>query len=435
MKNVLMITFSWPPLMRAGVWRPLRLAKYLPRNGWMPTIVTSKGSETGGVADVASTGCEGFEVHRVMPRGDVDVARAISRVGGPVLRLLRKERGWLEEAISWRTRRFVHFPDWGTCLNRWISPLVAESIRLAKTGRYSAIYVTSPPNSMAIVAGIVATATRLPVVLDFRDPWTQNFTYRYSGMRHALARVLEAWCIRSARKVIVVTPRLSAGVTELYPFARRKIECISNGYDPDDIPGVSGDGRGDRFVVTLMGTSHEDPRCLFLAIQKGACSHPAFAEKFVFRWIGDSGGAVYVVKELGLDKNVELLGCLPHGQAVQQAARSDALWLEVPIGRTAEYVSCLKTFEYLALRRPVLGTVPATCCARSIVERACTCRLIASREPEDIAGLLVGAFRDWQQGRLVCNADEDYITKFRADNLTRRLAAVLHEMALNGPAR
>ncbi len=42
MKKVLIISFYFPPSPNIGAQRPYRLAKYLPKFGWEPIILTSK---------------------------------------------------------------------------------------------------------------------------------------------------------------------------------------------------------------------------------------------------------------------------------------------------------------------------------------------------------------------------------------------------------
>ena len=42
MRNVLLVTYSYPPVERSGARRPAALAKYLPRFGWNPLVLTPK---------------------------------------------------------------------------------------------------------------------------------------------------------------------------------------------------------------------------------------------------------------------------------------------------------------------------------------------------------------------------------------------------------
>ncbi|MEW6778148.1 MAG: glycosyl transferase family 1, partial [Bdellovibrionota bacterium] len=40
MKKVLIIAYYFPPLGGGGVQRPLQWVRYLPENGWLPTVLT-----------------------------------------------------------------------------------------------------------------------------------------------------------------------------------------------------------------------------------------------------------------------------------------------------------------------------------------------------------------------------------------------------------
>src|SRR5690242_13431246 len=51
MQRVLIITFCYPPTSLIGAVRPAALAKYLPRFGWTPLVLTPKVSEVGRQSD------------------------------------------------------------------------------------------------------------------------------------------------------------------------------------------------------------------------------------------------------------------------------------------------------------------------------------------------------------------------------------------------
>ena len=42
MKNVLFITYYWPPSGKATIHWPLKVIKYLPQFGWQPSVITAK---------------------------------------------------------------------------------------------------------------------------------------------------------------------------------------------------------------------------------------------------------------------------------------------------------------------------------------------------------------------------------------------------------
>jgi len=423
-----MVTFSWPPSNRAGVWRPVKFAKYLPRYGWHPTVVTAADADTLPLGTRREDEGPCCPVYRVGPVGDRQIARGISVLLSPVARLLGKDRAWLQDALTWRLARCFHFPDAGTTHNRWLLPIARRAVQLARTGRFSAVYVTAPPYSMTLAGIWISIATRVPVVMEFRDPWTQNFAYGYRGVWDKLSRWLEAQAIAKAAAVVVLTPRQDSDLAARYPAHKDKIAYISNGFDPEDIPRLAPSHEG-RFVVTLLGASYDDPSVIFQAISQVAYRDAAFRKYFTFRWVGADRAAVRMVRRHGVQGNVELWNRLAHGAALRLASLSHALWLEVPLNERAEYVVRGKTFEYLALGRPLLGTAPEGACTRAIVGRACRCRLIASRRPEDIASMLAEAFQDWKRGKLESRTNEIYVSQFRRDVLARELARILDDVA------
>ena len=65
MKRVLMICFYFPPVGGAGLQRSSKFVKYLPQNGWMPTVTSAvypgEHQDRTLLADIP----DGVEVHRL----------------------------------------------------------------------------------------------------------------------------------------------------------------------------------------------------------------------------------------------------------------------------------------------------------------------------------------------------------------------------------
>ena len=45
MRKVLIIAYVFPPIAYAGTYRTLRFCRYLPKNGWIPHVLTVKVSD------------------------------------------------------------------------------------------------------------------------------------------------------------------------------------------------------------------------------------------------------------------------------------------------------------------------------------------------------------------------------------------------------
>jgi len=422
-----MLAYQWPPSTGAGVWRPLKFAKYLSRLGWRPTVVTRAAQGVDGQGE-----CEvRCETHRVGSWCDTALAETVADCLAPVLRGAGRRLDGVKQAVLWRLRRRCQFPDPATYANRWIGPFVRKAASLARSGRFAAVYVTSPPQSMVIVACLLERLCRVPVVLDFRDAWTQDFGYSYTGLRDRLARSLERAAVEGARRVICVTDLQVQWMQECYPRAAAKICCIANGFDPDDFRDLpSGDAQG-RFVLTAMGVTYDDPASLVEAVRVAAATDDDFARCFTLRWIDAPAGLHDDALEAA--GNLERLVRMDHRKALEHAARSSALWLEVPLAARAQYVMRSKTYEYLALQKPVLGTAPRDCAAWQLLSRVTQPRLVDTRDPQRVARLLREAFRDWRAGRLGGGVAPADLEAFRRDTQARQLAELLEACVRPGP--
>ena len=106
-------------------------------------------------------------------------------------------------------------------------------------------------------------------------------------------------------------------------------------------------------------------------------------------------------------------------------ADADALWLEVPLGDASKYVICSKTYEYLALKKPIIGTAPKLCCNRDIIDGICSNRFIDSRGSDDMAELLLWAFQKFTADELAADTDESKLTQYEAKTLSKDFESIL----------
>ena len=430
-KKILIVTYFWPPRVSGGVWRPLKFAKYLPLFGWEPVVLTTEAPD-GEVQSVEETSPTA-DITRVRPLGDEQLARAISFLAWPLLKARGRSRQWLEEALVWRTRRFCSWPDAGSN-NRYILPLVRRALKEMHRHAVDAVYVTSPPHSMVLVAGLLARVSSTPVLLDMRDPWTNSFAYEYGGAGLRLARFAERACWRAIDHVVTVTPAQADEALRMAPELQGKLSCVTNGFDPADIPAPR-KGPEDRFVLVLLGGTIDDPQDLLTGIQTAANADADFRSRFQFRWLGMSGDAGSRVRQMDLTHMVAVTGQVPHAQAMAEGAGATALWLESPFGDRSLYVHRGKTFEYLALSKPIIGTAPDPCSCRDLLSGLGRCDLLPTRHPQDIATLLLRSFDAWRRGALVAHYDTQRVRAFGRDRLAGQLAQTLEAMLESGRRR
>ncbi|HPS52561.1 MAG TPA: glycosyltransferase [Phycisphaerae bacterium] len=413
MKTLMMICHYFRPDTAVGALRPLRFAQHLKDFGWRAEILTSdKGKTDEKISD------DEFDVTRIKPC-DENLLGIMTRPLYP--ESLRKK---VQAGLLWRTRRYFSFPDPHTFVNRWYWPLVKEARRLIRSGNIDAVWVTSSPQTYLCIAERLARDAKVPVILDMRDEWTNNFLYEYKGLRNMIARRIEASAIHHAAAVTPITPLAAEKLRQRYPLDAAKITCIQNGFHDEDIPTAQPRNDG-RFMVAMMGQSYENHAELFSAIRIARELDADFAHRFIFRWVGYQGDE----KDIS---GVELFPRVPQCNALKMVAAADAFWLEVPVNGNTDIIICSKTYEYLAMRRPIIGTMPKKSCNADIVKKICNCRFISSRKPAEMAELLLESFNLWKEGRLVAEVSEDALNQFEATSLTLKLCSILDDITDTG---
>src|SRR5205823_5749930 len=115
-----------------------------------------------------------------------------------------------------RLRRLFSLGDgigrrWEPHLDRVWDRVVAES-------KPAAVYVSIPPFSVAPLAVKLARRSRLPLIVDFRDHWSQwcaspNPTW----LHYQLILRLERHCLEQAQAVIGVTGQLVRDLQAVHP--------------------------------------------------------------------------------------------------------------------------------------------------------------------------------------------------------------------------
>ncbi len=315
---------------------------------------------------------------------------------GPVRRTARRVMHWARE-------RWL-IPDEQVI---WRRPAARTGRRLLDEMSFDAVFSTSGPSTNHLVALDIKSSSGVPWVADFRDPWVGNMHFSsLSPSRQRREERLESRVIQAADAVTTVTRAFCRRFAERYPEGPRPT-LIYNGFDPADYRDLTRDGNTEAvFTLAYAGILYPGRtpapllRSLAGAVEAGHIPRDAICLQFagVFDYPGRDDHA-RLVRELGLEDVVEVLGPLPHRRALSLMAGADALMM---IGDTAptagEYIPG-KIYEYMALGKPVVGTLlPGE--ARDILESTGESHLA---DPDDVSLLgehLVQLYRRWEADEL-----------------------------------
>ncbi|HEY0976299.1 MAG TPA: glycosyltransferase family 4 protein [Flavobacteriales bacterium] len=362
MKRVLIITYYWPPNGGAGVYRWLKLAKYLPQHGWAPVIYTPENPElTADDPALAKDVLPGTEVIKrpiTEPFGLYKrfTGRAQSERVQTAFLSEQRKGGWKEDLALWiRSNFFV--PDarvW------WVKPSVRHLRKYLRRHPVDAIVTTGPPHSMHLIGRALKRKTGVKWIADFRDPWTDIDFYgqlsltAWADRRH---HRMERSVLQEADRVVTVSWRWA---DDLAALGGRAVEVITNGFDPADVPAsLTVD---DAFSLVHIGAMSATRDCpgLWQALARIVRSDPDFAARFRLRFVGPVDHSIIAsVEGAGLGTYVERVGRVSHAEAMVHMQRARVLLL--PINNTPNSLGILpgKVFEYLSTGRPILAVGPA----------------------------------------------------------------------------
>lgn len=231
---------------------------------------------------------------------------------------------------------------------RWVRALV--DVAQAVVGpTHAAVISSGPPHFAHEAARRVARATGLPLVLDFRDPWsvTERVPVGLASPVYfnRVARY-ERRAIDAAALVVCNTELAARAVRTAYPAASDRIVAVMNGSDDEPRPDVA---RDPRFLVVYTGAIYfdRDPRLLFRAAARVIAELQLEPSQFGIELMGPVDAMSPPVELLARQEGVEAF--VKHHPSGPRAAASRLLAsasLLVSLPQDTETAIPSKIFEY-----------------------------------------------------------------------------------------
>jgi glycosyltransferase involved in cell wall biosynthesis len=409
-RRVLLIAYHYPPEgSSSGVLRTLAFSRHLPTHGWMPHVLTLRGS--------------------IYPVRDESLCDEIPA------------EVTVHRAAAWDTARHLalfgrHF-EWMAVPDRYVSWLpfaVRRGLKVVRTVGIDAIFSTSPQPTAHLVAGWLKLRTGLPWIADFRDPWIEEGIHpRPGSLRYRVESGLERFVITRADRVVVTTPEFCADLVARYPSTpAQKFSVIFNGYDDSDCLEVAGNPPGDRFEVLHAGMvtpEYRDPvpllRAVSTLIRQGVLSPSDI--RITFLGAGGYAGTTDftgVVNKLGLSDVVQAVPRVSHLEAIRRLRHAAVLLLLQASDDTRSLIPA-KAFEYLRAGRPILALTAEG--ATATLLRDTGGGVVVNPRSPDLGDVLTMLFRAWKADRAFTIPTYN-IERFSRSMLTGELAKHLNEL-------
>jgi Glycosyl transferase 4-like domain len=372
MKKVLIVTRIFPPMAAVGVYRVIKLCKFLPEFGWQPVILTVDESESltsdRSLLDALDPKLKIYRCSNPDPigrwekRGQQATAPTKPAPAKTAKPSADSESGF--GPIGWKQKTLLSIgtPDTDVF---WTPNAVRTGLRAIREQQIDAVITTSPPPSVHLVGTALSYLTGTPHLVDFRDLWTQGPRYHLI-QRHAPWRLYDRWL----EKRVLGRAAGIAGATEAFVrqlqaknpgLDPRRMSAILNGLDPDDFRDVQfPEQKTETFTILHLGSLYglRDPSFFFEVLQKFISDDPSRAEHVTSRFIGNVGQHAGRVRGTNIESVVDFCGHKPHQTVLSELWGSDLLLLILGFSTTESGTIPAKLFEYIATNRPLLAFTP-----------------------------------------------------------------------------
>src|SRR5882672_5246391 len=204
---VLMLALQFPPFSQStGRLRTLSFVRHLPWHGWKPVVITARISAYPEVDERTLADVPGDTT--VVRAWGFDIARTLSIRGA--------------------------YPRWFATPDRWNSwalGAIAAGLSAVRTFRPRVLWATFPVPSALLGALALQRLTRLPLVVDLRDPLVYE-SWPINEFDRRVYQCIERRIVHTARAVVVTTPGASSMYRSRYPdLPADRFPVIANGIE------------------------------------------------------------------------------------------------------------------------------------------------------------------------------------------------------------
>lgn len=354
MKSFLIIAYAYPPISSPGAVRATRMVKFLGEFGWAAAVLTVKDGYSlriGGLDDPL------HEEQNRITRCPDPIAIANTRYGENPESFAKPKFGTAIKSKLKAGVKSLLFPDRSILWARKIAKLYNEE------QNYSLIYSSSPTASTHLAGYSLSRKYKLPWVAEFRDPlsWLDNKNPASKLRRWGLAKY-EAWVVKHASAVVVVSETFKDYFEEIYPKAN--ILSIPNGaeFDIDELESVIKNRKSRKFVtgkpirLVHTGSFYGGARPPGPLIE--ACKLAMKNSDLQFELLcagNDAYLATEAAERLGCPEVVKDVGVLPHNETLDLLRSADAN-ISLLMNEEIAKISIMSKFlDYLPAGAPILN--------------------------------------------------------------------------------
>ena len=440
--NVLLVSYSFPPIGGTGVMRATSLARYFPGEDIRVDVLTARnaaavGSDSSLLKEIPAE----VTVHRTLtldlPFGVKKGIKKLITRGKPASGQPTGGSAPNKPSLLKRALAELLVPDPQIT---WLPVLTRAARRIIRNRNIDLVVITAPPfSSILLVQKLRKEFPGLAIVIDFRDEWLVttfdlvSFLFGRSERTRRIAVNAEATAVTSATAVVAVTEAARRVIRSRYPQqADDKFQLVPNGFDATKLHRATSPQlpRGDgKIIVTHVGTVYAstEPTTLVEALES---LPPELKSRFKLRFIGHIEEPRFRDALLQLGEMIELKGYVPQREALAAMNETDYVLLinHDPLNVGGKF------YDYVGGGKPILGAVNSQGESRRLLDDLRAGWWADIHDVQGIRQLFLDAAARGSSLPIVFQPDLQKIAQYERKVLAQRYAKLLHSIAGRKPA-
>jgi len=432
MNKVLIISYYWPPAGGPGSQRIVKLAKYLPDFGWEPVILTVKDGEYPYLDNSLQSDIDpGLKIYKTKSFEPFSLYKKISGVDSssplPVGQLTDRATSLKGKIFQWiRTNLFI--PDGRV---GWIPSAYKEAKKIIKQEDIKIVFCSSPPHSLQVVGQRLKKKLGIPLVADFRDPWTKIQYYQRSRRIRLAQKIdekLELKVLKQLNHLTTVSSTVADSFVKRLPASEEKLafSILTNGWDPDDFQSIQHYKASD-FLILHTGNLNatQVPDVLFQSLQKLGNERSEGLSTIKIKFIGRVHQKIMdAVSHYHLELITEFQPFMSHQSVIEEICNASLLFSVVPDVPDNKGIVMSKNFEYIGTGNPILVIGPKDSDIARILSEFANSNIFDYHDVEGCKRFIGDSITKFNRSKTVTTPDS-LRKKYSRVTIARKLSEIL----------
>ena len=413
MKNILFLTYAFPPKNNAAAHRILKLASGLIKYGIHPYIITSNTSSA------------------YLSKPDLELIKEIpSQIS--VLRI--KYLGLFEKFVGFLRIKDFFIPD---VYIEWIISVIPFLLKYVKRKNIDVIYASGPPFSIFLLGYLTKIFYKKPLILAYRDPWTDNPYHRYIfSYKKKILFFLEKFLIFKSDGIVFISEPLKRSIEMKYSLENyHGIQKVIPSATIFRNLTIKNKIRSTNNKLSLVSTStiygYRNPKSFFMLLSKAKKNGFISSDNFEFCIYGlkKKTWITKMTKKFNIEDLISIQGHISHKNCIR--VQNEATLLVDISEKSINYPSFpYHLWEYFGSGKKVLFLGKSKSFKAKFIRNHNLGYILPLNEPKNMEKTFLSIIQDYFNNKLEIynNYEEKFIKGNNWEDRVKRIEEIFYKV-------